>query len=305
VRQLPPLSELRAFEAAARRVSFKLAGEELGVTPSAISHHIQRLESYCGCRLFHRNPRGMELTAEGELLYAATKQGLDIIAAAITAVCDHAEERPLKLSATNAFASRLLVPRVAEWAKGLHGRSIEIIGTDEVLDLWKGEADVAIRYARTPPNELVVHELVRDNFYPICSPALLSQHAPITCPKDLLRLPIIHCIWPEWNTDAPTWQRWSQSMRQQGHDIPEINANRGVGFREELHAIEAVIAGNGVSILSDVVVSRELRTGVLAKALDLSIPGMSFYLVHVPGHPRQKNVTALLTWLTSALRADR
>jgi LysR family glycine cleavage system transcriptional activator len=305
VRQLPPLSELRAFEAAARRVSFKLAGEELGVTPSAISHHIQHLESYCGCRLFHRNPRGMELTAEGDLLYAAVKQGLDIFTAAIAAVRDRGEERPLKLTATNAFASRLLVPRVADWAKSLPGKSIEIIGTDDVIDLWKGDADVAIRYARTPPKELAVHELVRDNFYPICSPKLLSQYAPITCPKDLLRLPIIHCIWPDWNTDAPTWQRWSQAMRQQGHDVSEITQNGGIGFREELHAIEAVIAGSGVSILSDVVVGRELKTGVLVKALDLPISGMSFYLVHVPGHLRPKKVTALLAWLTSALRGDQ
>lgn len=305
MRQLPPLSELRAFEAAARRVSFKLAGEELGVTPSAISHHVQHLESYCGCRLFHRNPRGMELTAEGDLLYAAVKQGLDIFTSAIATVRESAEERPLKLTTTNAFASRLLVPRVAKWAKTLLGKSIEIIGTDDVLDLWKGEADVAIRYARTPPKELVVHELVRDNFYPICSPNLLSQYAPISCPKDLLRLPIIHCIWPEWNADAPTWQRWWQLMRQQGYDIPEVTANGGIGFREELHAIEAVIAGSGVSILSDVVVSRELHAGILAKALDLPIPGMSFYLVHVPGHPRQANTTALLTWLTSALRGDQ
>jgi LysR family glycine cleavage system transcriptional activator len=73
-----------------------------------------------------------------------------------------------------------------------------------------------------------------------------------------------------------------------------------MNFREELHAIEAVIAGQGISILSDVVVARELESGVLVKALDLAVPGLGFYLVHIPGHPRQAAIDVFLSWMSRA-----
>jgi LysR family glycine cleavage system transcriptional activator len=81
---------------------------------------------------------------------------------------------------------------------------------------------------------------------------------------------------------------------------PEIGDVGDVNFREELHAIQAVIEGQGISILSDVVVARELRAGVLVKALDIAIPGLAFYLVHVPGHPRQAMIDAFLSWIRAA-----
>jgi LysR family glycine cleavage system transcriptional activator len=80
-------------------------------------------------------------------------------------------------------------------------------------------------------------------------------------------------------------------------DLPELGDVGDMNFREELHAIEAVISGQGISMLSDVLVARELREGVLMKALDLSIPGLGFYLVHVPGHPRQALIDAFLSWV--------
>jgi LysR family glycine cleavage system transcriptional activator len=128
---------------------------------------------------------------------------------------------------------------------------------------------------------------------------LLSAEAPIRRPSDLLRFPLIHCLWPSWNLEAPTWRRWSLMARRSDPDFPEIGETGSMNFREELHAIAAVMAGQGISILSDVVVARELEAGQLVKALDLPIPGLGFYLVHAPGHPRQAAIDALLSWLTS------
>ena len=82
-------------------------------------------------------------------------------------------------------------------------------------------------------------------------------------------------------------------------DVPEIDEAGEINFREELHAIEAVIAGQGISILSDVVVSRELESGALVKALDVSIPGLGFYLAHIPGHPRQPMIDKFQFWMSS------
>jgi len=299
MRTLPPLSELRAFDAAARHLSFKKAADELGLTPTAISHQIKLLEHYCGQPLFRRRPRPLTLTGTGSTLFEVVRNGLDSFSTAFLSVREAADHRPLKVSTTNAFACRWLVPRLREWSIAYPNWALEVIGTDDVLDLTAGEADVAIRYAFRPPTGLVVHELFPDRFFPVCSPHLLRDHPPIRRPSDLLRFQFIHCLWPSWNLEAPTWRRWSLMARQLDPEFPEIGETGAMNFREELHAIEAVLAGQGISILSDVVVARELAAGQFVKALDLSIPGLRFYLVHVPDHPRQAMIEAFLSWMTS------
>jgi LysR family transcriptional regulator, glycine cleavage system transcriptional activator len=300
MRNLPPLTELRAFDAAARHMSFRKAADELRLTPTAISHQIKLLEEYCGQPLFRRRPRPMALTEAGAKLFSVVRDGLDSFAAAFAALRDTADHRPLKVSATNAFAGRWLVPRLPDWSRAYPGWALEVIGTDDVLDLLAGDADISIRYSARPPTDLVVHELFRDRFYPICSPDLLSTEEPVRRPSDLLRFRFIHCLWPSWNLEAPTWRRWSTAARRIDPDFPEVGETGAMNFREELHAIAAVIAGQGVSILSDVVVARELESGLLVKALDLPIPGLGFYLVHVPGHPRQAMIDAFLSWIRPA-----
>ena len=149
--KLPPLSELRAFEAAARHLSFKKAAAELGVTPTAISHQIKLLEQYCGRPLFRRRPRPMALTEAGSRLFPVIRDGLEVFAATIAAIKRDRSRQPLRVTTTNAFASRWLVPRLPRWRKIRPDAPLEVIGTDSVLDLNAGDADIAIRYARTSP----------------------------------------------------------------------------------------------------------------------------------------------------------
>ena len=300
MRKLPPLSELRAFDAAARHLSFKKAADELGVTPTAITHQMRLLEQYCGQPLFRRRPRPISLTDAGSRLFSVVRDGLDSFSDALATVRESVDRRPLKVSTTNAFAGRWLVPRLPDWSRAHPDRALEVVGTDDVLDLWNDEADVAIRYAHKAPIGLVAHELFRDRFYPICSPRLLEGAAPILRPSDLLRHQLIHCIWPAWNLEAPTWRRWSRMAQESDPELPEIADTGSMNFREELHAIEAVIAAQGISILSDIVVGRELRSGLLVKALNLAIPGLGFYIVHRPDHPRQAAIDVFRAWIESA-----
>jgi LysR family glycine cleavage system transcriptional activator len=186
--KLPPLVELRAFDAAARHMSFKQAALELCVSPTAVSHQIRLLERYCGCALFRRRPRPLTLTDAGARLFPAVRGGLEAFAAAIAAVKRDGDLQPLRVTATNAFASRWLVPRLPAWRK-LHPHvPLEVIGTDTVLDLKAGDGDVAIRYAtrREVPTDGVVDELVSDTFWPVCSPRLLPAGA-LKRPADLAR----------------------------------------------------------------------------------------------------------------------
>src|SRR5829696_1807741 len=174
--KLPLLIELRAFDAAARHMSFKKAALELGVTPTAISHQIQLLEGYCGRALFRRRPQPLTLTDAGARLFPAIRGGLEMFAVAIAAIKREGNQQPLRVTTTNAFASRWLVPRLPAWRK-LHPEvPLEVIGTDSVLDLQAGDGDVAIRYAtsRAAPRDGIAEEFLSDTFWPVCDPRLLS-----------------------------------------------------------------------------------------------------------------------------------
>ena len=297
MRKLPPLRALHAFEAAARHHSFAAAANELGVTPTAISHQIRQLEEACGVKLYQRRPRPLLLTSAGARLYPALRNGFDVVAMAMALLAEEDAQTPPRVTSPNAFASKWLVPRLPKWREENPTVALEIIGTDAVLDVRAGATDVAIRYARKPPLDLVAHEVFRDTFVPVCCPRLLEQHGPIERAADLLRFPLIHYDWINSDPDAPTWRQWLAVARSIDPDFNPLEKARDLSFSEELHAIDAVIGGQGVAICSDVVVSNELRSGQLVKAHPLSLPGYGFYLVSMAHHPRAPVIEAFSTWM--------
>jgi LysR family glycine cleavage system transcriptional activator len=297
MRKLPPLRALHAFEAAARHHSFAAAANELGVTPTAISHQIRQLEEACGVKLFQRRPRPLLLTSAGARLYPALRNGFDALATAMALLAEEDAQTPLRVTSPNAFASKWLVPRLPKWREENLTVALEIIGTDAVLDVRAGATDVAIRYARKPPLDLMAHEVFRDTFVPVCSPRLLEQHGPIERAADLLRFPLIHYDWINSDPDAPTWRQWLAVARSIDPDFHPPEKAWDLSFSEELHAIDAVIGGQGVAICSDVVVSNELRSGQLVKAHPLALPGYGFYLVSMPHSPQAPVIEAFSTWM--------
>jgi LysR family glycine cleavage system transcriptional activator len=299
MRKLPPLRALHAFEAAARHHSFGAAANELGVTPTAISHQIRQLEEACGVKLFQRRPRPLLLTSAGARLYPALRNGFDALATAMALLVEEDAQMPLRVTSSNAFASKWLVPRLPKWREENPTIALEIIGTDAVLDVRAGATDVAIRHARKPPLDLMAHEVFRDTFVPVCSPRLLEQHGPIERAADLLRFPLIHYDWINSDPQAPTWRQWLAVARSIDPDFNPLEKAWDLSFSEELHAIDAVIGGQGVAICSDVVVSNELRSGQLVKAHPLALPGYGFYLVSMPHSPQAPAIEAFSTWMRS------
>jgi LysR family glycine cleavage system transcriptional activator len=240
MRRLPSLSALRAFEAAARLSSFNRAAEELHVTATAISHQIRGLEAYCGQTLFRRWPRPIALTTAGEFLFPVLREGLDKFSTAIEHVrTEPIGARRLKIATTNAFAARCLVPMLPAWRAENPDIELVVIGTDAVVDLQAGEADVALRYARATPRDGVSEELTRDRFYVVAAPSLLAKSSQ----KIWQRLPRISYDWLPHDKQAPTWERWKEAAR----DTTKTPGRVVSHFREELHAIEALIAGQGVA----------------------------------------------------------
>lgn len=289
MRRLPPLTALRAFEAAARRLSFKDAAAELGLTPTAISHHVRLLEDHCGEKLFRRRPRPLALTPAGEKLLPGLRHGFDTFAAALSSIGPAKNDAPLRITSTNAFASRWLVPRLGGWRASHPDVPLSVIGTDRIVA--PDEADLAIRYARSPPPQSE-RELFRDRHYPVCRPSLVAAREPIAAPADLSRYPLIEYDWFSNDRLSPNWKRWFDAAC--GEPQPFAITLR---FREEAHAIEAALAGQGVTLCSDVVVADELASGALVKAFDFGLPGYGFYPVIAPSHPRRETLEAFVHWL--------
>ncbi len=294
--KLPPLTELRAFEAAARHLSFRLAAAELGVTPTAISHQIKLLERHCGQLLFRRRPRPLVLTWAGQQLFPVVRDGFETFAAALSTVRTGPASGRLRITATNAFAARWLVPRLPKWRETYPRLKLDIIGTDAVLDLSAGEADVAIRYARKSPPLGPSIELVRDTFYVVASPKLVGARKRTLSPAQLTQFPLIEIEWPENDAEAPRWQWWQVVARRHHKSVPDLEALSSLRFREELHAIEAAIAGQGVAICSDVLVGPELANGTLVPVSNVKLPGYGFYIVHRDSHPKLDSIRAFANW---------
>ena len=279
-------------------MSFKRAAAELKVTPTAISHQIRQLERYCGHSLFRRQPRPLSLTDAGLRLFPVIRDGLDEFSAAIAAVKRDGDRQPLRVTTTNACASHWLVPLLSRWRKRRPDVPLEVIGTDAVLNLAARDADVAIRIAAKMPQDGMATELFRDRFVPVCNPRFLSS-GRLRRPADLRGQVLIHWFWPPFVPDAPTWQRWLLMAKKKWRDVPDASEMEHLNFREELHAIDAVIAGQGIGICSDVLVARQLQTGTLVHALNLTLPGYGFYLVNPLNHPRQSVIDDFGRWLQS------
>jgi LysR family glycine cleavage system transcriptional activator len=136
----------------------------------------------------------------------------------------------------------------------------------------------------------------------VASPNLMGKGPPISKPSDLAGHRLIHAQWNPLELRAPTWRTWVEIIGIQSPDGPAFGSERALYFQEELHAIEAVIAGQGVAICSDVLISRELKSGALVKLFDQPLPGLGFYLVHKSQHARLSLIKSFLIWIKSAFR---
>lgn len=302
MRRLPPLHALRAFEAAARHLNFAKAAAELGLTPTAISHQIRLLEGLVGKPLFRRRPRPLTLTSEGALLFPVLRDGLDRFAATVSELKGLSREEPLVMSVPHSFGSRWLLPRLRD-LKAETGLEIAMEADDRFVDLHAGTVDCAIRYVREKPLDLISHDLFVDRMVPVCTPSLLARLGPVEHASDIARLRLIHFRWKTKRPDAPSWERWFAEAAKFDHRAASAAPPKG-GLRvsEESHAIEAALAGEGVSLASDIEVALDIAARRLVVPIDIGIPGFMFRIAHVRSHPRASDIARFADWARSAVR---
>lgn len=293
--KLPPLRELRAFESAARHLSFRGAAAELSVTPTAISHQIRLLELYCARPLFSRRP--LALTEAGQRLFPVASGAFAALTETLESIRTDQVRVLLRLTATNAFSALWLVPRVASLQRACPDIGLDILGTNRMLSLAGGEADVAIRYARMPPVDGQWLELLRDEFYFVGQPSYLGGGPRLLDPAGITARPIVEIGWTARDRAAPSLERWSSAAAQIRPDLPRPVLRPAIRFEEELHAIEAIIAGQGIGLCSTVLVAKELAEGTLVRLSELGLPGYGFYMVWRRDHPQQRDIGRLADWL--------
>jgi LysR family glycine cleavage system transcriptional activator len=285
-RRTPSLSALRAFEAAARRRSFKLAADELSVTPTAISHRIRALEAELDAQMFVRKTRAVELTPDGQTLYAAVREGFDAINAGIERIGQRSR-RTVTLSTTPAFASKWLVPRLASFQMNYPDIDLNVHASTAPVDLHAGDVDLAIRYGLGRYPGLTSTLLLEDRYAPIASPALKVRHA-----KEIRSRRLIHF---DWQQPLPVDLTWSAWFRLAG--LKQAKADAGVRYSEESHAIQAAVAGQGVALLSLILVEEELKLGLLEANVEPHLEGLAYYIVRSPRAALSPAAATVEAWL--------
>ncbi|MBZ4419067.1 transcriptional regulator GcvA [Myxococcus sp. RHSTA-1-4] len=293
MRDLPPLTSLRAFEAAARHLSFKRAADELAVTPTAISHQIRQLEEWLGTPLFERRVRRVVLTPAGQSLYPALREGFDALARGVDALRKPPERATVTLSATVAFTSKWLVPRVAAFRAACPGLDLSLHASDDTVDLRDGGVDLAIRYGRGVYPGLRSELLLQDRFAPVCSPRL-----GVRAPADLGKHPLLRFEWRRVEDDTPTWPRWFAAAGR-----PYRAPGGTLVFSDESHAIQAAIAGQGVALASLVLVAEELASGALVQPFGPELDGFAYHVVHREPARDAERITAVRRWLLREAKA--
>jgi LysR family glycine cleavage system transcriptional activator len=291
--RLPPLTSLRAFEAAARRSSFKAAAEELFVTPTAISHQIRQLEAHLGLRVLERTPRTVRLTAEGSVLYEATASGFAEIARAVAQLRRRRE--PAILTLTTAFLSHWMVPRLTELRRLLPHVDLRLHASDAIVDLRSGGVDAAIRYGKGPFAEVNSVPLRDDVFGPVCSPALALSKL-----DDLRQATLIHIDGRQVPAPSPDWPRWCAEA-----GLRDVDTLAGVRFPDSTLAVQAAIAGHGVAIVSLVLVADALDAGLLVAPFVPVPRGETYHFACAPDLETRPDIVALRAWFLSVMSEPR
>ncbi|MGY6268103.1 transcriptional regulator GcvA [Achromobacter denitrificans] len=276
-RSLPALVSLRAFEAAARRLSFSLAAQELFVTQSAISHHIQRLEAELGVALFERRARAVALTAAGQAYYARVHAAFELLRQGTDEIRAPAAARSkLRVGLLASFATRWLAPRLAEFAAAHPDIDLQLVPDIAPADVAGGEVDVAIRYGRGAWPGVRARLLMSERLSVVCAPALIAGGKRPRKPDDLLRYPLLasHARHPF------EWDAWAQRY---GLDL---NRARPVRLHDYNIVVEAALAGQGLAMGRHRLIGAQLASGALVEALPgatLEAPRIGWWFVTARG----------------------
>ena len=283
----PPIPNLLAFEAVARRRSFALAAVELHLTASAISHQVARLESQLGVRLFERSSHGVRLSTAGEQYLARVGGALSAIAAA-TDDLRQGVSNSLYVHSAPSIASLWLMPRLRAFALACPDIALNLSAAHTPSDFALGQADIDIRYGVPQWPDLVVEPLFEERITPLASPAFIQEHR-LKRPEHLLDVPLIQS-----NVSVVQWPDWFAAFSDKR--APERFARR---FDRAQMSLDAATQGLGVALESATIAGRHIAERKLRPVfgLEKAVKVKAHFAVYPPRHARRPPVEAFLAWL--------
>lgn len=294
MRRLPPLNALRAFEAAARHLSFTKAAGELHVTQAAISHQIKALEEWLGMPLFRRQNRSLLLTDSGQAYLPPLREAFDRIQDATAKLRERDKSGALTVGTFTSFAAKWLVPRLGRFASAHPDIEVRLAINDHLVDFAADGVEVAIRYGRGEWRGLHTERLMTEVVFVVCSPKLLDGPAPLACPEDLRHHTMLHDDLPE------DWDTWLEAA-----GVGAVKARRDLAFNHSEMVLQAAIDGLGVALGRSVLVADDIATGRLVKPFDLELPThAAYYFACLEGTQDRPKVKAIRDWVMSEVARD-
>ncbi|AJZ74989.1 LysR substrate-binding domain-containing protein [Pandoraea apista] len=306
-RDLPNLLSLRAFECAARHLSFTLAADELCVTQSAVSRHIKNLETHYGLRLFNRLTREIELTEAGQRLFRTVEKSFNAIEAASRELAPREVKRSLVVSILPTLASTWLMPRLAKFTQLHQNVEVRLHTSIAPVSFERDGIDIAIRVGKPPAQrrrkgaprvDLVMtvewkgvanDRLFADVLVPVCRPALLGKRATVDA-LALQRLPLIHT-----DSRAHAWEDW---FGTQG--VTYRPGARDLHFGHFFMSVRAALDGRGVALVPDVVVEDQLASGDLVIASPARVASAGdYYAIYRRERADEPAIAAFRAWIAA------
>lgn len=290
-RRLPSLNALKAFEAAARYLSFTRAAEALFVSQAAVSHQIKGLEEQLDTCLFHRRARSLELTDAGSRLYPKVQQAFDLLEQGVREAKVRSERQGLTISVLPSFASGWLVRRLARFTSAHPTVSVRLNPTIALADFLTDDIDIGIRYGLGNYPDLVSEHLMDEDIFPVCAPSLAGQ---LQRPEDLERVTLLH------DDGHGQWSTWLEAIGVRGVDV-----SRGPVYTDSTMVIQAAIEGHGVALARSGLCGDALKDGRLVKPFAHAMPSrFAYYVVYPREYAQRPEVLAFVRWIRGEIAAD-
>ncbi len=293
-RRLPPLNALKAFEAAARHLSFTRAAEELFVTQAAVSHQIKALEEFLGIKLFRRRNRALLLTEEGQSYFLDIKDIFSAIMDATDKLVARSAKGSLTVTLQPSFAIQWLVPRLVRFSERHPEIDVRIKAVDMDEGSLSDDVDVAIYYGRGHWPGLRSYKLHTEYLMPVCSPLLLASGRPLRTPQDLAWHTLLH------DGSRRDWHNW---LKLVGVELP--NVNQGPIFSHSSMVIQAAVHGQGVALGHSVLSQPEIEAGRLVCPFEqVLVSNNAYYLVCQESQAELGKITAFRDWMLELVEQE-
>lgn len=299
--RLPSLDLLKAFEAAARLLSFTKAGEELHLTQSAVSRQMKELEGQLGVALFQRRHRALSLTDAGQALYPSVTQVLSTMRAATDRLRALSGRRMLSVTTTQSLASLWLIPRLGSFTRTHPDVDVRISADTRVLDLERDGLDIAIRHgppSLAGPNAV---KLFGERVFPVCSPKLLQDpKRPLREPADLRHHVLLQYDDPEGRHPWVHWRTWLEVER-----LTELRPAGSLLFSGYDQIIPAAIAGHGVALGRTPLVQGAIESGELVEPFERRAdPARAYFAIMSTSSGGRPEVAEFVAWLRNEAKKE-